>query len=156
LQQDAAGSATGIVLWKVVCGGTEKHVIDHLAFGQPSDAIIQMADMVEDIHTAMADEPSIYREGIERFGYGFHHVAIPANDFAQDQARVQEQCFETVMTGIIGGTSIHYAHLEKADSVPGYLELVRRGIANAAMVPMYRETLGWNGKDPIRRLKIAA
>lgn len=97
--------------------------------------------------------PSVYHEGIERFGYGFHHVGIVAQDFDRDLESWQQKGFDIVMSGNIKDTSLSYAYLEKPDSFPGYMELIPPAIVSAMMIPMYRASVGWSGKEPVRRMK---
>lgn len=179
--------------------------MSQFAFGQPSNTVVQMAYLVEDVQKAMADwssyynvgpfflnqgyvgdnsvfrgqpnstaidvamgfaghmqieliqvatnGPSIYHEAIDKSGYGFHHVGIVADDFDEDVERMLKQKFSIVMAGNIRGTRLQYAYLEKADSFPGYVELIPKEMISQMFVPMYRASIGWSGKDPIRHMK---
>lgn len=174
-----------------------------LNFGQPDDGIVQMAYVVEDIHSAMkqwveqlkvgpwfllehftgvepsyrgkpseADvaiamsfaghmmieliqpnnhAPSVYRETIEKRGYGFHHWGVGSKDFDRDVETFQKGGAEVAFFARVpsGG---RVAYMDTTTQLPGMVELIELG---ADFEPMftgfYRATLGWDGQDPVRR-----
>jgi hypothetical protein len=126
--------------------------------GNPDETSIDVAmgfagGMMIELIEVKSKAPSIYHEGIERTGYGFHHVGIVAQDFDTDLAQYLDQGFSLVVTGNIPGTKFGYAYLEKPDSFPGYLELIPPQVVQTMMTPIYRASIGWRGKDPVRRMK---
>jgi len=97
------------------------------------------------------DAPSVLREGVERYGYGYHHVGIPFTDveaalqdfLADGYAEVSRNPVPT------GGEVVFLDPPHPAQ--PGYIELlpVNPGM-DATFRRFWEAAQDWDGKDPIR------
>jgi hypothetical protein len=95
-------------------------------------------------------EPSVYREWIEKRGYGFHHWGRATRDFDRDVARYQAQGHDLVfLAGVPSGGSV--AYMDTTAQLPGYVELIELGAGfEAVFSKFYRASIGWDGADPVR------
>jgi hypothetical protein len=96
------------------------------------------------------DAPSVYREWIERRGYGFHHWGRATSNFDRDVADYQAQGHELVfLAGVPSGG--HVAYMDTTAVLPGYVELIELGSGFEPMFSkFYRASIGWDGADPVR------
>jgi len=123
--------------------------------GQPSKAQVALAmsfcgHMNLELIQPKNDAPSVYRELIERRGYGFHHVGIAVSDVEAERAAYERRGYTTVFEAPVpSGGSVVY--LEGRHFDPGLIELIP---ATAGMDEMFtrfwRAAAGWTGQDPIR------
>lgn len=171
-------------------------------FGQPDDGVIQMAYVVEDIHSAIdawvkrlrvgpwflldnftgvdplyrgrpttasvslamsfaghmmieliqehRKVPSVYREVIEKRGYGFHHWGVASKDFDRDLARYEDAGYDVAFHARVP-TGGRVAYMDTTEDLPGMVELIELGAAfDPVFSGFYRATIGWDGKDPVR------
>lgn len=97
------------------------------------------------------DTPSVLREGIERWGYGFHHFGIPYDDVeAVLPGYLAEGYVEVTRNNVPTGGQVVF--LDPPHPVqPGYLELlpVNPGMEET-FGKFWRAAQDWDGKDPIR------
>ena len=97
------------------------------------------------------NSPSALREGIERYGYGFHHFGIPFTDMAAAEARYRADGYVEVSRNPVptGGEVVFFD--PPAPAQPGYIELLP---VNPGMDETFRRfwdaAQGWDGSDPIR------
>ena len=108
------------------------------------------------------DVPSVYKEFIDKHGYGLHHLglAIAPEDYDKTLDRYYSLGFENIFTDQLpGGTRIRYigpkseAALEKLRNETGvsYLECVEILEAEEAFFTgMYEASLNWDGKTLLR------
>ena len=96
------------------------------------------------------DEPSVYREWIERRGYGFHHFGLATANFDRDLAKYRAAGHEVAfLAGVPSGG--HVAYLDTTAVMPGYVELIELGgLFEPVFGRFYRESIGWDGSDPVR------
>ncbi len=173
-----------------------------VSFGQPDDGIIQMAYVVEDLHSAMHewsarlkvgpwflldrfagvdpiyrgqpssseialamsfaghmnieliqqlnDAPSVYRETIDKRGYGFHHFGIATWAFDQEVERYSASGAELAFCLRVpsGG---RVAYMDTTATLPGMTELIELGPGfEPTFNRFYRASIGWDGTDPVR------
>jgi hypothetical protein len=64
---------------------------DHVYRGEPSQADVRIAmafagHMQIELIQPRDDQPSVYREMVERQGYGFHHIGIASEDVDAETA----------------------------------------------------------------------
>lgn len=93
---------------------------------------------------------SVYRETIEKRGYGFHHWGVATNHFDRDLAQYHAAGYET---GFLAGvpTGGRVAYMDTTAHLPGMIELIEIGAGfEAAFGGFYRATIAWDGKDPVR------
>ncbi|MBC2778635.1 VOC family protein [Parasphingopyxis marina] len=96
------------------------------------------------------DNPSVYKETVDRLGYGFHHVGIALEDvdagIADYEARGYELAFRAKVP--TGGA---VAYMDGGPDKPGFVELIPANPGmDAAFTGFWEAAQGWDGKDPIR------
>lgn len=98
------------------------------------------------------DEPSVYRETIERTGYGFHHFGVATADFDARSDSYRKSGFEPVFTDRTPvGTRI--AYFDCKGTMPGMIELIEMNSSQERRYSrIYAEAAAWDGTDPIRRM----
>ncbi|HME37416.1 MAG TPA: VOC family protein [Steroidobacteraceae bacterium] len=96
------------------------------------------------------DAPSVYKEWIDRRGYGFHHWGRATAHFERDVAKYQAEGHALVfLAGVPSGG--HVAYMDTTAVLPGYVELIELGEAFEALFSkFYRASIGWDGADPVR------
>jgi len=123
--------------------------------GKPSEADVAIAmsfagHMMIELIQPNDKAPSVYREIIEKRGYGFHHWGIGSKDFDRDVERYEKVGGELAFFARVpsGG---RVAYMDTTAQLPGMVELIELG---ANFEPMftgfYRASLGWDGKLPVR------
>src|SRR5262249_5458127 len=123
--------------------------------GEPSQAVVALAmahagHMLVELIQLKDDQPSVWREGVERNGYGFHHFGVGTVDsdgaWARHVERGHELAFECAVP-----TGGRVAYVDTNAELPGYLELIEMDPAtDAAFTRFYAQSLAWDGSDPIR------
>jgi len=120
----------------------------------PAEASVAMAfagNLNIELMQVHDDAPSVLREGIERYGYGFHHFGVPYDDMeAALKTYLDEGYVEVTRNRVPTGGEVifldppHPAH-------PGYIELlpVNPGMEET-FGRFWRAAQDWDGKDPIR------
>jgi len=95
------------------------------------------------------EQPSVYREIIDRQGYGFHHWGIASDRFDDDVSSYVERGFELVFTDETP-VSTRVAYLDPKRGWPGFIELIEINTASELRyAKMYADALlGWHGWHP--------
>ena len=97
------------------------------------------------------DSPSVYREWIERRGYGFHHWGRATSNFDRDVAKYQAAGHDLVfLAGVPSGG--HVAYMDTTADLPGYVELIELGAGFRGAVQQVlsrQHRLGWRGSGAI-------
>ena len=103
-------------------------------------------ELIQQLNSA----PSVYRETIERRGYGFHHFGVATSDFDQDVARYQASGAELAfLLGVPSGSRV--AYMDTTAALPGMTELIELGPGfEPTFNRFYRASIGWDGSDPVR------
>jgi hypothetical protein len=94
--------------------------------------------------------PSVYREVIEKRGYGFHHWGIGSRDFDRDVEAYRSRGAELAFSCRVpsGG---RVAYMDTTAQLPGMVELIKLGADfEPIFTGFYRASLGWDGRDPVR------
>jgi hypothetical protein len=98
------------------------------------------------------DVPSVFREAIKARGYGFHHWGVAVDNFDAALAGYLRQGYEVAFSDT-APMGMRVAYMDTLKDLPGMVELLE---ANAAFdgffTPMYKASLGWDGRDPVRRV----
>lgn len=96
------------------------------------------------------DHPSVYKEIIERRGYGFHHFGIAVEDSAAEKAIYESRGFITAFQAEVGGgDSVYY--MDDGRNEPGFIELIPgTPSTDETFTRFWRASVDWDGKDPIR------
>ena len=123
--------------------------------GQPSKADCALAmsfagHMMIELIEQYNDAPSVYRETIDKRGYGFHHWGVATSNFDRDVAKFRAQGYEEgFFARVPSGGRVGY--MDTTSYLPGMVELIELGAAfDPIFGRIYRATIGWDGKDPIR------
>jgi hypothetical protein len=96
------------------------------------------------------DAPSVYREWIERHGYGFHHWGKATWQFDQEVASYRAAGHELAFLAHVP-TGGRVAYMDTTALLPGYVELIELGGGfEPAFSKFYRASIGWDGQNPIR------
>jgi hypothetical protein len=96
------------------------------------------------------DKPSVYREAIERRGYGFHHFGVGTTDYDADLARHREQGHELAFQAFVP-TGGRVGYVDTTADLPGYVELIEMDEAtDHTFTRFYAASLAWDGSDPVR------
>jgi hypothetical protein len=123
--------------------------------GRPSTAGVALAmsfaghmnvELIQPLNAA----PSVYRETIEKRGYGFHHWGIASANFDGDLEKYQRQGYELAFfLRVPSGGRV--AYMDSTRDLPGMIELIELGPGfEPTFNPFYRASIGWDGADPIR------
>jgi hypothetical protein len=123
--------------------------------GQPSRAEVKLAmsfagHMNIELIQPSNDAPSVYREVIERRGYGFHHWGKATAHFDDDLARYRKAGHEVgFICRVPSGGRV--AYLDTTATLPGFVELIELGGAfEPVFSRFYRDSIGWDGSEPVR------
>lgn len=123
--------------------------------GQPSQAVMALAmsfagHMNVELIQPLNDAPSVYRDVIEKRGYGFHHFGVATSKFDEDLARYRAEGYELAFScKVPSGARVGY--LDTTADLPGMLELIELGADfEPTFNRFYRASIGWDGKDPVR------
>jgi hypothetical protein len=96
------------------------------------------------------DAPSVYREWIERRGYGFHHWGRATWHFDRDVERYRSAGHELVFLAAVP-TGGRVSYMDTTAEMPGYVELIELGGGfEPAFSKFYRASIGWDGQEPVR------
>ena len=122
--------------------------------GEPTDAIFTVSHsfaghtMVELIEQHN-DAPSVFNELGPN--YGFHHWGVMTKTFDADVARYRAMGYEEAFFDTLP-TESRVMYLDARRDLPGMIELLEHTDAQERVYTGYWEaTVGWDGKDPIRR-----
>jgi len=128
---------------------------DHRYRGEPATADIRLAmsfagHMNIELIQPKDAKPSVYKDVIDRRGYGFHHVGIGVADVDTERVAYEARGYVTAFEAPVpSGGSVYYMEGREADA--GLIELIP---ATAGMDDMFTRfwnaSLGWDGRDPIR------
>ena len=129
---------------------------DHPVYrGAPATGAVRLAmsfagHMNVELIQPLDDEPSVYREGIERRGHGFHHFGIACRDIDAGIADYRERGYELAFrAGVPTGGDV--AYLDGGAAQPGYVELINANAGmDAAFTGFWQATRNWDGRDPMR------
>jgi len=119
--------------------------------GQPSKADCALAmsfagHMMIELIEQYNDAPSVYRETIDKRGYGFHHWGVATSNFDRDMGQCHRGSFFARVPS--GG---RVAYMDTTADLPGMVEFIELGASfDPIFSGFYRATIGWDGKDPVR------
>jgi hypothetical protein len=124
--------------------------------GRKSEAHIALAmsfsgSMNIELIQPLDNNPSVYKELIDRSGHGFHHWGFATPDFASDVARYEGMGMEVAFRlGVPTGGEVVY--LDTKGALPGFLELIETSPGmERAFTSFYGAAKSWDGRtDPIR------
>jgi hypothetical protein len=123
--------------------------------GDASDADVALAmafagHMLVELIAPHDDKPSVWREGIERRGYGFHHFGVGSLDYDADLARHLEEGHELAYQAWVP-TGGRVGYVDTTAELPGYVELIELdAVTDATFTRFHAASLAWDGSDPVR------
>jgi hypothetical protein len=126
--------------------------------GMPTNLTVSLAmafsgSIMIELITQNDQEPSVYRETIDRRGYGFHHVAMVTNNFQAEAQRYGAAGYEKAFYTEIQGGKI--AYFDTSKDMPGMTELIEWTAAvENRHTRIHTASLGWDGNDPIRSMTL--
>lgn len=96
------------------------------------------------------EHPSVYRETIERQGYGFHHWGVATKDFDRDAERFSSLGYALAFADERpGGRRI--AYFDTTRDLPGMVELIETTPASEQrLLTMYEASRDWDGLEARR------
>jgi hypothetical protein len=123
--------------------------------GGPSEADVAIAmsfagHMNIELIQPNNNAPSVYRETIEKRGYGFHHWGVGSKHFDRDVEVYRKRGAELAFFARVpsGG---RVAYMDTTHDMPGMVELIELGAdLEPVFTGFYKAALGWDGKNPVR------
>ncbi|HKT58170.1 MAG TPA: VOC family protein [Microbacterium sp.] len=96
------------------------------------------------------DTPSVFREQIERDGYGFHHWGFVTDDFDGDLRHYEDEGM-LVAFADQSSTGARIAYVDTSSRLPGMTELIEStDVQERLYAAMKDAAVGWTGDDPVR------
>lgn len=123
--------------------------------GQRSEATITLAmafsgALLIELIQPLDDKPSVYKETIERTGYGFHHFAVGSNDFEADVRRYEQHGYSLAFQARVP-TGGRVGYLDTKGSLPGFIEVIENGPEmERVFTKFHRAAIQWDGSEPVR------
>jgi hypothetical protein len=123
--------------------------------GKPSEAAVSLAmsfagHMMVELIQERSKAPSVYREVIEKRGYGFHHWGIATKDFDGSVTQYEASGYELAFFAHVP-TGGRVGYMDTTRDLPGMVELIELGESfDEVFSRFYRTTIGWDGKEPVR------
>ncbi len=129
--------------------------VDALYRDKPSTAAVSIAmgfagHMWLELIQPLDNEPSVYREIIDRRGYGFHHFGVGTGNFDRDVERYKASGAALAFFARVpsGG---RVAYMDTSATLPGMTELIELGASfDSIFGRMYAASIAWDGSDPLR------
>jgi len=98
------------------------------------------------------DVPSVFTEVIGTRGYGLHHQGIAVRDFDAQLKKFQMMGHEVAVYAE-NDIPVRTVYLDTKGKFPTFLELMETNeTVEALFSAMYHASVGWDGKDPVRRI----
>ena len=124
-------------------------------YGKPTEMIADVAisfagHLMIELIQQRNDVPSVYRDTIEKRGYGFHHWGLASANFERDVERYRGWGYELAFSARVpsGG---RVAYMDTTAHLPGMVELFELGASfDAIFSRMHRAATEWDGKELIR------
>lgn len=123
--------------------------------GKPatSDVSIAMAfagHMQIELIQPKDNEPSVYKDLIDKRGYGFHHVGIGVEDVEAECAAYEQRGYQVAFRAPVpSGGAVYY--MDDGRNDPGFVELIPATPGMDEMFTKYwRASVDWRGDNPVR------
>lgn len=123
--------------------------------GAPATTALAIAlgyagDMQFEVIQQLDDSPSVYREHVERRGYGLHHFGIAAQDYPAAVAQHRRMGDALVYEAeVANGARVGY--FDTQGRLPVMIEVIEFLPATQAMFERFRASArDWDGSDPVR------
>jgi len=94
--------------------------------------------------------PSVYKEHIDKHGYGFHHWGVATANFKDELKRYEAMGMELAFrAGVPTGGEVGY--FDTKGALPGFVELIETSLGmERAFGNFYGAALNWDGSNPMR------
>ena len=122
---------------------------------EPSRSVISAAmafsgHMLIELIQPLDDEPSVYKEVIDRTGFGFHHLGVGSEDYDRDIAIYKERGQSLAYQARVpAGRRVGY--IDTGGALPGFIEVIENGPEMEALfTQFYKASLRWDGQNPVR------
>ena len=143
------GKAGPFFLLESFTGGDQRYR------GEPTKADVSIAmgfagHMMIELIQPRDKEPSVYKEIIDRRGYGFHHLGIAFDDVENQRLAYETRGYHTAFSAPVpSGGTVYY--MGEGYNAPGFVELIPATKGMDDLFTRYwKASVDWNGKDPIR------
>jgi hypothetical protein len=123
--------------------------------GEPSMAAVSLAMSFAghvniELIQPLDDLPSVFKEVVDRRGYGFHHLGIAVSDVDRERAVYEARGYVVAFEAPVpSGGAVYY--LDDGHDEHGFVELIP---ATAGMNEMFtrfwQAAIEWSGADPLR------
>jgi hypothetical protein len=128
---------------------------DQIYRGAPSQADVAIAmafagHMNIELIQPLDDHPSVYRDIVNKRGFGFHHVGIAMDDVDAEIGFYQAKGFETAFRANVptGGA---VAYMDNGRNDPGMVELIPATSGmDETFTRFWQASVDWDGRDPVR------
>lgn len=126
--------------------------------GKPCDFDVDLAlaysgGMCFELIQQNNDAPSVYREIIDRRGYGFHHWAISTRDIDGLIAAYRARGFQLALHGV-AAVGARAAYIDTSELLGGMVELIELKPAVEGLFATIRDaSVDWDGSEPVRSLE---
>ena len=96
------------------------------------------------------DHPSVYKEIVDKRGYGFHHVGVAVEDAEVERAAYERRGYNVAFRAPVpSGGAVYY--MCDGRNEPGFVELIPATPGMDDMFTRYwRASVDWKGDNPIR------
>lgn len=107
-------------------------------------------DMQIEIIQQLDSSPSVYREHVERRGYGLHHFGVATPNYMAALAHYQSMGWTLAYEAeVANGTRVGY--FDTGASLPAMIEVIEFLPATEAMFDRFKASArGWDGSEPVR------
>ena len=125
--------------------------------GKPTDVDLTLAlafsgTMNFELIVQNNDAPSVYRETVDRRGYGFHHWAVSTRTFDADVKRHEQTGAPLAFSGV-AGVGARAGYMDTTSTLGGMIELIEINSKVEEFFGMlHGAAQGWDGTNPIRTL----
>ncbi|HEY4773246.1 MAG TPA: VOC family protein [Xanthobacteraceae bacterium] len=123
--------------------------------GQPSRVELSLAmgyagHMMFELIQQHNDVPSVYREVIERRGYGLHHFGVAATRFDESVELYRSHgCDLVFFAEVLAGVRV--AYMDCAGLLPAMVEIIEMTPSVETMFTSFQQaSVGWDGSNPVR------
>jgi hypothetical protein len=128
---------------------------EHRYRGGPSHADVAIAmafagHMQIELIQPKDNHPSVYKEIVDKRGYGFHHVGVAVEDADVERAEYERRNYKVAFRAPVpSGGAVYY--MDDGRNEPGFLELIPATPGMDDMFTRYwRASLDWRGENPVR------
>ena len=126
--------------------------------GEPTDMKIGLAlafsgHMCFELIQPLDDKPSVYREVINKRGYGYHHVGLATRTYEKDVERFHQMGYELAFEGSTP-RGIRFAYFDTTTDMPGMMEIIEfNDMQDKFLLLMQQASFNWDGKEPARKIE---